>query len=196
MTPVVEVVGAGAIQERVGELGRILSEDYADRRPVVVAVMTGAMWFAADLVRAMPIELEVDFLSLNRFGEGGRIRIATDSATPLSDRHVILVEDIVDTGLSLSVLHRMLAQRQPASLRSVALLDKSIRRLVDVELTYRGFEMGDEYLIGYGLDHRGRFRNLPSLWAVLDLDVLDSTPEVIADLTLGAGSPSGGGGGR
>lgn len=179
-----EVLPAERIGDRVRELGRLIADDYRSRQPVVVAVMTGAMWFAADLVRAMDIDLEIDFLTLTRFGEGGRIRIATDTATSLTDRDVILVEDIVDTGLSLSVLHRMLEERMPRSLRTVALLDKSIRRLVDVELTYRGFEIGDEYLIGYGLDHRGRFRNLPSLWAVMDLDQLESNPESVVEATF------------
>ncbi len=111
----------------------------------------------------------MDFLLLNRFGEGGRIRLAADTATPLTGRDVILVEDIVDTGLSLTVLRRMIDDRGVASLSTVTLLDKTTRRLVDVPIEYRGFEVGDEYLVGYGLDDRGRFRNLPSLWAVLDL---------------------------
>lgn len=177
---VVEVIDRDTIEERVTELGRIMSEDFADTVPLLVTVMTGAMWFVADLVRRIGTDVEVDFLALNRFGEGGRIRIATDCATPLFDRDVILVEDIVDTGLSLTVLKRLLRERQPRSLQTAALLDKSTRRLVDVDLEYRGFEVGDEYLIGYGLDHRGWFRNLPSIWSVLDMDVLEHDPDAIA----------------
>jgi hypoxanthine phosphoribosyltransferase len=132
----------------------------------------------SDLVRAMPeVELEVDFLALNRFGEGGRIRIASDTATPLTGRDVLLVEDIVDTGLSLTVLRKMLLGRDPTSVATVTLIDKVTRRLVDVPLEYRGFEVGDEYLVGYGLDHRGRGRNVPGIWAVLDLAAFE------ADLT-------------
>ncbi len=178
---VVEVIDQEMILNRVRELGRIMSEDYADRVPVLVTVMTGAMWFVADLVRRIESDIEVDFLALNRFGEGGRIRIATDCATPLYERDVVLVEDIVDTGLSLTVLQRLLREREPRSLQTAALLDKSTRRLVDVDLDYRGFEVGDEYLIGYGLDHRGWFRNLPSIWSVLDMDRLENDPGAIAE---------------
>lgn len=176
---VVEVIDREAIEARVTELGQVMSEDFAGTTPLLVAVMTGAMWFVADLVRRIETDVEVDFLALNRFGEGGRIRIATDCETPLYDRDVVLVEDIVDTGLSLTVLKRLLKERQPRTLQTAALLDKSTRRLVDVDLEYRGFEVGDEYLIGYGLDHRGLFRNLPSIWSVLDMDVLEHDPGAI-----------------
>ncbi len=157
------------IRTRVGELGAVLTDDYAGRRPVMVGVLTGALWFLADLVREVRLDLDVDFLLLNRFGEGGRIRIQTDTAISLLDRDVILVEDIVDTGLSLTVLRRMLEERSVASVRCISLLDKVTRRIVDVPLEYRGFEVGDEFLIGYGLDHEGLYRNLRQIWAVLDL---------------------------
>jgi hypoxanthine phosphoribosyltransferase len=177
-----EVIDQHSIASRVGELGAAISNDYSGRRPVVVGVMTGALWFLSDLVRTVDLALDVDFLLLNRFGEGGRIRIAADTALPLTDRDVLLVEDIVDTGLSLTVLKRMLLDRQPASLATVTLLDKVPRRLVDVTLEYRGFEVGDEFLVGYGLDHGGRFRNLPGIWAVFDLPAFQSDPEVLSRL--------------
>ncbi len=163
-----EIITAEMLTERIAELGSIISDDYRSRNPLLVAVMTGAMWFLADLVRQMDIDLDVDFLALNRFDEGGRIRIASDTAVPVTDRHVILVEDLVDTGLSLSVLRALLEDRQPASLATVTLIDKAVRRLTDVPVEYRGFEAGDEYLIGYGFDHEGRFRNLPGVWVVMD----------------------------
>ena len=166
------------IKTRVGELGELLTEDYSGRRPVVVGVLTGALWFVADLVRAMDMDLDVDFLLLNRFGEGGRIRIHTDTAIPLTGRDVILVEDIVDTGLSLTVLRKMIEERAVASVRCVALLDKVTRRIVDVPLEYRGFEVGDEFLLGYGLDEDGIFRNLRDIWAVLDLGAFRNHPEL------------------
>jgi hypoxanthine phosphoribosyltransferase len=164
------------IQARVGEIGGILTEDYAGRRPVVVGVLTGALWFLTDLVRQIDLDLDIDFLLLNRFGEGGRIRIQTDTAIPLVNRHVILVEDIVDTGLSLTVLRKMLEERQVESVRCVALLDKVTRRIVEVPLEYRGFEVGDEYLLGYGLDHDGLYRNLRDIWAILDLGSFRADP--------------------
>ena len=164
------------IQARVREIGGILTEDYAGRRPVVVGVLTGALWFLADLVRQIDLDLDIDFLLLNRFGEGGRIRIQTDTAIPLVGRHVILVEDIVDTGLSLTILRKMLEERQVESVRCVALLDKVTRRIVEVPLEYRGFEVGDEYLLGYGLDHDGLYRNLRDIWAILDLGSFREDP--------------------
>ncbi len=182
---VAEVLPRESIASRVAELGRAITDDYAGRSPVFVAVMTGALWFMADLVRNVAVPNQIDFLMLNRFGEGGRIRIATDTALPLTGRDVILVEDIVDTGLSLTVLRRMIEDREPASLRTVTLIDKVPRRLVDVTLEYRGFEVGDEYLVGYGLDHQGKFRNLPSMWAVLDLDSFQREPSVLTRLALG-----------
>jgi len=174
------LLDAGTIATRVAELGRAITEDYARRRPVFVTVMTGALWFTADLVRSVDLPLDVDFLLLNRFGEGGRIRIATDTAIPLTGRDVVLVEDIVDTGLSLNVLRRMISDREPASLAAVTLLDKVTRRLVETPLEYRGFEVGDEFLLGYGLDYRGRYRNLADIWAVLDVPAVRHDPEVLA----------------
>lgn len=179
---VTEVLTRETIGSRVTELGRAISHDYAGRTPIFVAVMTGALWFLADLVRHVDVPCQVDFLMLNRFGEGGRIRIAADTSSPLTGQDVILVEDIVDTGLSLTVLRRMIEEREPASLRTVTLIDKVPRRLVDVTLDYRGFEVGDEYLVGYGLDHRGDFRNLPSIWAVLDFESFQRDPDVLTRL--------------
>jgi hypoxanthine phosphoribosyltransferase len=169
---VTEVVTAGEIAARVRELGEAISADYRGRRPILVAVLVGALPFLADLVREMDVRSDIDFLSISRFGEGGRLRLVLDTSETLNGRDVILVEDIVDTGLSLSVLRKMLSDREPASLATVALVDKTPRRLVQVPLEYRGFEVGDEYLIGYGLDHRGLYRNLRSLWAVLDQEAL------------------------
>lgn len=176
---VAEVLTEVEISTRVAELGEALTHDYEGRRPVFVGVLTGALWFMADLVRHVDLPLEVDFLLLNRFGEGGRIRVATDTATPLTGRDVVLVEDIVDTGLSLTVLRRMIHDRQVSSLSVVTLLDKVSRRLVEVPLEYRGFEVGDEFLLGYGLDHHGRYRNLRSIWAVLDFPAFQEDPDIL-----------------
>lgn len=174
---VTEVVSAEDIEARVAELGEAIGVDYADRRPILVAVLVGALPFLADLVRRIHLPTDIDFLSISRFGEGGRLRLVLDTSETLNGRDVILVEDIVDTGLTLSTLRRMLMDRGTASLATVALIDKTTRRLVDVPLEYRGFEVGDEYLIGYGLDHKGLYRNLRSLWAVLDRDALALSSE-------------------
>ena len=166
--PATEVITASDLADRVSELGAAISEDYRTRRPILVAMLVGALPFLGDLVRQIAGPLDVDFLLLSRFGEGGRLRVVLDTSENLSGRDVIIVEDIVDTGLSLTVLRRMMADRGAASVATVSLLDKVPRRMVEVPIEYRGFEVGDEYLIGYGLDHEGWFRNLPSIWAVLD----------------------------
>ena len=176
----VEVIPESVARSRIAELGRSSPSAYADRSPVLVAVLQGALPFVADLIRSMDIELEVDFLALTRFGEGGRVRIAMDTETSLEGRHVLLVEDVVDTGLSLTVLRRLIAARDVASLATVTLFDKAVRRIVEVPLEYRGFEVGDEFLLGYGLDWEGRFRNLGSVWAVLDLVTFQFEPQRFA----------------
>ncbi len=172
-----EVVSAATIAGRIAELGAAIRADYAGREPVLLGVLKGAGPFLADLSRQLPPQVEIDFLSLTRFGSEGRVGITVDSATSLAGRHVLLVEDIVDTGLTLSYLLGLLETRRPASLATVTLLDKRTRRIVDVPLRYRGFEVGDEFLLGYGLDWEGRYRNLPGLWAVLDLAAFRLDPE-------------------
>jgi hypoxanthine phosphoribosyltransferase len=182
-SPYLEVVDRDALERRVGELGTALNTDYAGLNPVFVGVLKGCIPFVADLIRNIEIPHEVDFLLLTRFGERGRVSVAMDTAIPLMNRHVVLVQGIVDTGLTLSAVRRNLEVRQVASLKTVTLLDKRPRRIVDVPVEYRGFEIGDEFLLGYGLDWKGRYRNLPSLWAVMDMerlgDLHTSFPETV-----------------
>ena len=176
----VEVVTEADIGSRVEELGKAMTEDYAGRDPLFVVVMTGSIPFAADLVRSVGLRCEVDFLGLNRFGESGRIGIAMDLSTPVLDRDVILVEDITDTGLTLSVLRKMILDRGAASVATASLVDKTARRVTEVPIEYRGFEVGDEYLVGYGMDWQGVYRNLRSIWAVLDMEAFVNDPWVLA----------------
>lgn len=166
--PATEVITAVDLATRVRELGGAISEDHHTTRPVLVAVLVGALPFLADLIRSITVPVDVDFLAISRFGEGGRLRVVLDTSENLVGRDVLIVEDIVDSGLSLTVLRRMMGDRGANSVATVALLDKASRRLVSVPIEYRGFEVGDEYLIGYGLDYEGHFRNLRSIWAVLD----------------------------
>lgn len=175
-TPFLEVIDAETLQRRVGELADEISEAYRDREPTLVGVLTGSVPFLADLVRNMEGSLKVEFIALTRFGEEGQVSIAMDSLQPLAGSHVVLVEDIVDTGLTLSAVRKMLETRHVASLEVVTLLDKAPRRIVDVPLEYRGFEVGDEFLLGYGLDYEGKYRNLRSLWAVMDLSAFREDP--------------------
>jgi len=164
-----EVVDAVTLATRVAALAEEIAADYAGRQPVLLGVLNGAVPFLADLSRRLPTDIEIDFLSLTRFGEEGRVGISMDTATPISGRDVIVVEDVVDTGLTLSFLLGLLETRDPASLTTVTLLDKVTRRMV-----------GDEFLLGYGLDWDGRYRNLPSLWAVLDLGKFQENPDLLA----------------
>lgn len=183
--PAVSVVGRTELASRIAELGRSISDDYAGETPLLVGVLKGALPFLADLTRAVSVDCEVDFLDLTRFGESGRVRIAMDTETSLTGRHVILVEDIVDTGLTLTALRSLIETRDPASVATATLLDKSPRRIVDVPIEYRGFEVGDEFLLGYGLDWSGKYRNLPGLWAVLDLAAFGDDPEWLARRAFG-----------
>jgi hypoxanthine phosphoribosyltransferase len=175
-----EVIQQEDIRSRVSELGEAINDDYRHRDPLFIVILIGAYPFAADLVRSVAEPSEIDFLGLNRFGESGRIGIAMDLSVPIFDRNVIIVEDIVDTGLSLKVLRRMMLDRGAASVSTAALFDKSRRRMTDVPIEYRGFEVGDEFLLGYGLDWKGYYRNLRSIWAVLDIEAFVEDPKVLS----------------
>ena len=183
-----EVVTESDLQRRVSELAEEITVDYKDRDPVLVGVLHGSLPFLADLCRQLKFSLSTDFLALTRFGEKGRVAVAMDTLHPLENRHVLLVEDIVDTGLTLTTLRRLLEARRPASLKVVTLLDKAARRITEVDLEYRGFEVGDEFLLGYGLDWEGRFRNVRSLWAVLDIGAFQDDPDLFAREVFGEGS--------
>jgi len=174
--PFVEVIGQGALQARVAELGREITGTLAEEDPVVVGVLKGSVPFLTDLSRHLPLTIEIDFLNLTRFGREGRVSIAMDLSVSVEGREVLIVEDIVDTGLTLATLRKMLLARGASSVSTVALLDKSTRRIVDVPVEHRGFEVGDEFLLGYGMDWHGRYRNVPSIWAVMDLSVLTADP--------------------
>lgn len=176
----VEAVPEEEIRSRVSELGENISGDFDRRSPLLIAIMKGSIPFAADLLRSIDVETEVDFLGLNRFGESGRISIAVDVSTAVYDRHVILIEDIIDTGLTLTVLRRMMLDRGAASVSTATLLDKTRRRVTSVPIEYRGFEVGDEFLVGYGMDWQGYYRNLRSMWAVLDLEAFVDDPLILA----------------
>ena len=159
------LLSADALQARVAELGRQLSADYAGRDPVLVSVLKGSIVFLADLIRGMEIPLSLDLMEVSSYGAGtetsGQVRILKDLSRSIEGREVIVVEDIIDTGLTLNYLLRYLAERNPATLRVCCLLDKPARRLAEIEIDYRGFTIPDRFVIGYGLDYDERYRNLP-----------------------------------
>jgi hypoxanthine phosphoribosyltransferase len=165
------LIPAEDLGARVGQLGRQIRSDYAGRTPMLVGVLKGAVVFLADLMRAVDAPCECDFIAVSSYGastrSSGIVRLTKDLSVSIEGRDVLVVEDIVDTGRTLAYLVRNLETRQPRSLRVCALLDKAARREVPVPLDYVGFTIPDEFVVGYGLDYAGLFRNLPYL-AVLD----------------------------
>lgn len=151
------------IEATVRRLGERLTRDYAGRPPVLIGVLKGVAFFLADLIRQMDLPVEIDFMAVSALGKGGPVRIVKDLDLDIQGRHVLLVEDIVDTGMTLRYLLGHLERWQPASLEVCALFDKRTRRLADVPIRYVGFELADEFVVGYGLDYRQRYRNLPFL---------------------------------
>lgn len=161
------VVSGEELQLRIAELGDKITADYAGRDPLLVGVLKGACFFLADLARAIRLPIEIDFMAVSSYGSAtttsGVVRIVKDLDSDLTGRHVLIVEDIVDSGLTLSYLRRNLAARHPASLEVVALLVKEGLQSVDLDLAYEGFRIPPEFVIGYGLDVAERYRNLPYL---------------------------------
>jgi hypoxanthine phosphoribosyltransferase len=159
------------LEHRVRELAVEVSGDYADRELLLVGVLKGAVFFLSDLMRHLEVDCEVDFMAVSSYGSStdssGVVRILKDLDVSIEGRHVLIVEDIVDSGLTLSYLLRTLRARNPASLEVCALLTKPERRKVDLPIRYVGFEIPNRFAIGYGLDHAERFRNLPFV-AVLE----------------------------
>lgn len=156
---------AETIDARIKELGQAISRDYAGRNPLLVGVLKGVFIFMADLYRAITIPAEVDFIAISNYSSESRaqgmVQLVKDLEQPISGRHVLFVEDMVDTGLTLNYLLRILRTREPASLEVCTLFDKSKRRLINMPIKYKGFDLPDRFVVGYGLDHRERYRNLP-----------------------------------
>ena len=164
--PIGEIlVDEARLAERVRELGAEVSRDYAGRDLLLVGVLKGAVFFLSDLMRSLEVQCEVDFMAVASYGSStdssGVVRILKDLDASIEGRDVLIVEDIVDSGLTLSYLLRTLSARNPASLEVCALLTKPERREVDLPARYVGFEIPDRFAIGYGLDHAERYRNLP-----------------------------------
>jgi hypoxanthine phosphoribosyltransferase len=158
------------LQRRVRELGAEISRDYEGRDLLLVCVLKGAVFFLADLMRQLTVDPEVDFMAVASYGgatdSSGVVRILKDLDAPIEGRHVLIVEDIVDSGLTLKYLLRNLASRKPASLEVCALLTKPERRKTQIDTKYIGFEIPNRFVIGYGLDHAERHRNLPFVAAL------------------------------
>ena len=166
------IVTQEEMRARIKELGKQIAADYAGKDFVLVGVLKGAYAFYADLARAIRIPMRVDFLIVTSYGSqsktSGKVKIVTELTEDIKGKDVLLVEDIVDSGLTVQYLTKMLAKRKPKSIRICTLLSKPERRTVDVPLAYIGFKIPNKYVVGYGLDYQQKYRNLPYL-AVLDL---------------------------
>jgi len=156
------------INERLRELGREISEDYRDKNPIMIGVLNGGFIFMADLVRYIEIDLEVDFIKISSYGNAtvssGRVQMLKDINADVKGRHLLVVEDIVDTGLSIKFLEKKFLELEPASLKFVSLLLKKDNARVDYHIDYVGFEIPNEFVVGYGLDHKQILRNLPAIY--------------------------------
>lgn len=167
------LVSEDDIKRRVSELGKEISCDYEGKTPILVSVLKGGIIFLSDLVRELSVLHEIDFMSVSSYDGGtdtsGVVRILGDLSINIEGRDVMIVEDIVDTGLTLDYIRHILLARHPKSLRICTLLDKRARRRIAVPIDYIGFEIPDEFVIGYGLDYDQKYRNLPYV-AILDVD--------------------------
>jgi hypoxanthine phosphoribosyltransferase len=170
------LISSSEIQEKLREMGETITWDYRGERPLLIGVLRGAVIVLGDLMRNIDLPCEIDFMDISSYGTGtsssGVVRILKDLEEDITGRHVLIVEDIIDTGLTLSYLLRSLQARKPASLEICALLTKPSRRRVKLDVKYLGFEVPDEFVVGYGLDYAGAYRNLP--------DICVLKPEVFA----------------
>lgn len=169
--PQLEVlITSDALQARIREIGAQIAKDYAGRRPELICVLKGAMVFMSDLMRAIDLPVTIDFIAVSSYGKGmntsGEVKIIKDLDEPLEGRDILLVEDILDTGLTLNYLTRSFRSRGATSVKIVTLLNKPDRRQTDVEVAYQGFEIPDKFVVGYGLDYDERYRNLPFIAVV------------------------------
>jgi hypoxanthine phosphoribosyltransferase len=155
------------IEAKVREIGARITEDYRGEKPLLIGILRGAVVVMSDLMRNIDLQCELDFMDISSYGTGtsssGVVRILKDLEEDITDRHVLIVEDIIDTGLTLSYLLRSLQARKPASLEICALLSKPSRRRAELDVRYLGFEVPDEFVVGYGLDYAGAYRNLPDI---------------------------------
>ncbi len=163
------VLNEAEIRSRVKDLAREISADYEGLTPILVAVLRGAVFFLVDLSRELTVPHAIDFLGISGYGprtQTGVVRITKDLDMDIHERHVLIVEDIVDTGLTLHYLTRSLRERGPASLKTCTFLDRSAQRIADLHIDYKGFEIDDEYVVGYGLDYEEKWRSLKHVVAI------------------------------
>ncbi len=166
------LIPAAQIRERVAELGRHIARDYPDGPLRLIAILKGACFFLSDLARAIERDVSLDFMGIASYGRSktssGEVRVTKDLDNEIAGLDVLIVEDIADTGITLNYLYQLLQQRKPRTLRVAALLDKPSRRLKPVDLAYIGFQIPDQFVVGYGLDYDDRYRNLSDICVLVD----------------------------
>ena len=166
-----ELISRNDIKKRISELARDISKKYEGRIPIIIGVLNGSFLFLADIVRELDVEYEVDFIKISSYGNStnssGTVRLLKDISADITGRDIILIEDIVDTGLSLKFLKKRFEDAGPNSLAFVTLLHKPHTSKIDFEIDYIGFEIGEEFVVGYGLDYEQKLRGLPSIYTLI-----------------------------
>ncbi len=178
------------IKDKVKQLGNMITEDYKDKKPILISVLRGGVFFFTDLVRNIDLELSIDFMGISTYkgsssassSSSGVVKITKDLEESIENRDIILVEDIIDTGLTVSYLLRNLKSRYPNSIEICTLLDRTVRRIADIKIRYVGFTIGEEFVVGYGLDYKQKYRNLESIYE-LKLEMVKKDIEIIQSLS-------------
>lgn len=182
------------IRHRVRRMGRAVTRDYAASSPVLISILKGGTIFLADLCRQIDLPLRLDFMSISPYDEGsgssGVVRIVKDLDQDIGGEDVLVVEDIIDTGLTLSYLISVLRRREPRSIEICTLLDKSVRRIAPLRIRYTGFDCPDRFVVGYGLDYQERYRNLPYILAVESAAVLAADPDAVSPFVAAGSTPA------
>jgi len=172
------LIDEAALQSRIAELGAQITKDYEGKNPLVVCVLKGAVLFLSDLVQKIDTVLEMDFMATSSYGDStktsGQVRILKDLDKSVENRHVLIVEDIVDSGLTLAYVINLLKERRASSIKVCTLLEKPARRVAQVDIHYVGFEVPDEFVVGYGLDYAEKYRNLPYIGVLKEEVYTDS----------------------
>ncbi len=183
---------SSAIQTRISELGKLITKDYAGKNILLISVLRGGVIFLTDLIRQIDLELSIDFMSISSYQESksihssGVVKITKDLEEAIEGKNILIIEDVIDSGLTISYLARNLKSRNPESLEVCTLLDRNVKRIAELNIKYIGFTIGQEYVVGYGLDYKQKFRNLNSIYrlntAVIkkELEVMDVSKDTTA----------------
>jgi len=173
------IISSTEINQRVRNIGELISKDYKGKNPLMIGVLKGVLFFMADLLRAITIPVEVDFIAISNYSsesrDTGLVRLVKDLDISITERHVLFIEDVIDTGLTLNYLLQNLWARKPTSLEVCCLFNKPKHRIIDIPIKYSGFDLPDRFVVGYGLDHKEQYRNLPFIGLLRPEEFLGSS---------------------